>query len=54
MAVVEFIVATANYLLAEETARQALRNRGIDPDDYKYVMLADVEVIDPMKTQAGE
>jgi hypothetical protein len=47
MGVVEFIVATASYLLAEDAAREALKASGIDPDDYPYVMLADMEIIEP-------
>jgi 3-oxoacyl-[acyl-carrier-protein] synthase III len=47
MAVIEFIVATANYLLAEEAAKEALKAAGLDPDDYPYIMLADVEIIEP-------
>ncbi len=48
MAVVQFVVATADYLLAESTARDALKRSGLDPDDYPYTMLADVEIIEPM------
>lgn len=48
MATKEFIVATANYLLAEEAAREALKGQGIDPDQFKYVILADVEILDPI------
>jgi 3-oxoacyl-[acyl-carrier-protein] synthase III len=40
-------VATASYLLAEEAARKALEASGLDPDDYPYIMLADVEIIEP-------
>jgi hypothetical protein len=47
MAIKEFIVATASYLLAEEAAKEALKTAGLDPDDYPYVMLADVEIIEP-------
>ncbi len=48
MAVKEFIVATASYLLAEEAAKSALVAAGLDPDDYPYTLLADVEIIEPM------
>jgi hypothetical protein len=48
MAIKEFIVATASYLLAEEAAKEALRAAGLDPDDYPYTMLADVEIIEPI------
>jgi 3-oxoacyl-[acyl-carrier-protein] synthase III len=47
MAIKEFIVATASYLLAEEAAKEALKAAGLDPDDYPYIMLADVEIIEP-------
>jgi 3-oxoacyl-[acyl-carrier-protein] synthase III len=47
MAIKEFIVATASYLLAEEAAKEALEAAGLDPDDYPYVLLADVEIIEP-------
>jgi hypothetical protein len=48
MAIKEFIVATASYLLAEEAAKEALKAAGLAPDDYPYVMLADVDIIEPM------
>jgi hypothetical protein len=48
MAIKEFIVATANYLLAEEAARKALDASGLNADDYPFVMLADVEIIKPI------
>jgi 3-oxoacyl-[acyl-carrier-protein] synthase III len=48
MVIKEFIVATASYLLAEEAAKEALEAAGLDPDDYPYVMLADIEIIEPI------
>ena len=48
MAVKEFIIATANYLLAEEAAREALEASGLDPNDYPFAMMADVEIIEPI------
>lgn len=48
MAVKEFIVATANYILAEQAAKDALVAAGLDPSDYPYTLLADVEIIEPM------
>lgn len=48
MAVKEFIIATANYLLAEEAAREALEASGLDPNDCPHAMMASVEIIKPI------
>ncbi len=48
MAIREFIVVTDNYLAADEAARKALEDSGLDPNDYPYAMLADVEIIKPI------
>ncbi len=47
-AVVEFVVTTANYLLAEETSRLYMEIIGLERSDYPYAMFADVEIIEPI------
>lgn len=45
---VEYVVPTDNYLTAEEAAREAVKEAGLEGFDNPIVMFANVEIIEPI------